>query len=519
MAVRRGILSYGAYVPFRRLDLAEITPVAGTGGGKGQRTVASYDEDTTTMAVEAARIALRAMAAGGTSAHASEPASVAGAEAPPGPSGAAAPPAPGSLWFATTAPAYADKTNATAIHAALSLDPAVPAFDVNGAVRSAVGALRAGLAFAAGSSWPALVIGADLRTGLPGSPDEAAGGDGAAALLVGEGTVDAAADASAGAGAPLLAELLGTGSVTDEFLDRWRTPGDDRSKLWEERFGEGRYLAAGQRAWDEALKSAGLVAEQVDRIVVAGSHTRATNRLAGKLGAGMAEKASAPSPLTGAVGFAGAAQPALELAAALDAAGPGEVIAQVVLADGADVLLWRTTDALATARPARSGRSVVDQVAAGGSVTYGAYLAWRGYLPVEPPRRPEPARPSASAAGRSATWKFGFVGSQAGDGTVHLPPAPQDDQVRPMAGATGTIATFTVDKLAYSPSPPVVFAVVDFDGGGRLPVELTDVAPDEVRIGGRVEMTFRRLFTADGIHNYFWKARPVRTAPPAGEGS
>jgi hypothetical protein len=26
----------------------------------------------------------------------------------------------------------------------------------------------------------------------------------------------------------------------------------------------------------------------------------------------------------------------------------------------------------------------------------------------------------------------------------------------------------------------------------------------------RVEMTFRRLFTADGIANYFWKARPIR---------
>jgi hydroxymethylglutaryl-CoA synthase len=24
-------------------------------------------------------------------------------------------------------------------------------------------------------------------------------------------------------------------------------------------------------------------------------------------------------------------------------------------------------------------------------------------------------------------------------------------------------------------------------------------------------MTFRKLFTADGIHNYFWKARPIRT--------
>ena len=60
----------------------------------------------------------------------------------------------------------------------------------------------------------------------------------------------------------------------------------------------------------------------------------------------------------------------------------------------------------------------------------------------------------------------------------------------------------------YSPSPPVVFAVVDFDGGGRLPVELCDVDADEVTIGMRVEMTFRRLHTADGIHNYFWKARP-----------
>jgi hypothetical protein len=31
-----------------------------------------------------------------------------------------------------------------------------------------------------------------------------------------------------------------------------------------------------------------------------------------------------------------------------------------------------------------------------------------------------------------------------------------------------------------------------------------------VKIGDRVELTFRRLYTAGGIHNYFWKARPVR---------
>ena len=75
-----------------------------------------------------------------------------------------------------------------------------------------------------------------------------------------------------------------------------------------------------------------------------------------------------------------------------------------------------------------------------------------------------------------------------------------------------TIATFTVDRLAFSLSPPMVAAVLDFDGGGRFRCELTDVDPDKVEIGQRVEMTFRRLYTAEGIHNYFWKARPVRSS-------
>jgi uncharacterized OB-fold protein len=186
------------------------------------------------------------------------------------------------------------------------------------------------------------------------------------------------------------------------------------------------------------------------------------------------------------------------------------VIALVVLSDGADVLLVHTTEAVARRRPAVS---LARQLDAGLPVTYGRYLAWRGFLPVEPPRRPEPARPSASAADQSRHWKFGFVGSQGDGGQVHLPPAPGDrERPRPMADATGTIVTLTVDRLAYSPSPPIVFAVVDFDGGGRLPVELTDVDAGGVGMGDRVEMTFRRLFSADGIHNYFWKARPVVAA-------
>ena len=80
----------------------------------------------------------------------------------------------------------------------------------------------------------------------------------------------------------------------------------------------------------------------------------------------------------------------------------------------------------------------------------------------------------------------------------------------PMSDAIGTIATFTLDRIAYSPSPPIAFAVVDFEDGGRLPMELTDVDAASLEMGQQVEMTFRRLFTADGLHNYFWKARPIR---------
>jgi uncharacterized OB-fold protein len=79
-----------------------------------------------------------------------------------------------------------------------------------------------------------------------------------------------------------------------------------------------------------------------------------------------------------------------------------------------------------------------------------------------------------------------------------------------MADAVGTIATFTLDRIAYSPSPPIAFAVVDFEDGGRLPMELCDVDAESLEMGQPVEMTFRRLYTADGLHNYFWKARLVR---------
>jgi len=462
----RGLLSWGSYLPYRRLDRTTIAAVAGGGGGKGTRTVASYDEDTTTMGVEAARRAVR---------------DAPGAEVR-------------SVWFSTVAPAYLDKTNAATLHAALRLGRGAAAYDVVGSVRSGLGALRAAL----GSEGASLVVTADTRIGLPGGPDEATGGDGAAALLVGDDT-----------DGPVLAEFVTWQSSTEEFLDRWRTPGETRSKVWEERFGETRYTSLGIEAWEAALKDAGLAADQIDHLVVTSTHERAAGAVTKKLGVAADRVVDG---LGSTVGNTGAAHPALLLCHALESARPNQTIALVVLADGADVIILRTTAALADHTPVVP---LEQQVGGGAPITYGKYLAWRGLLQVEPPRRPEPARTSASAAGRSIDWKFGFVGSVGDDGVVHLPPSAHDDSARPMADATGTIVTFTIDKLAYSPSPPVVFAVVDFDGGGRVPIELTDVDPTELAIGGRVEMTFRRLFTADGIHNYFWKGRLVRDGAPA----
>ncbi len=479
----RGIVSIAGYVPYWRLPRSAVAQVFGGGGGKGARAVASHDEDTTTMGVEAARLALRAT---------------------PGV-------APSQLWFATASPAYLDKTNATTVHAALRQPSPVAAFDFGGALRSGVGALRTSLE-AAGTG-TTLVVLADRRDGLPTSPDESAAGDGAAAAVVGDDSP----------GSPVIAEFLGAASVSDEFLDRWREPGERRSRVWEERFGETRYVPLGTEAWESALKGAELTAGQVDRVTVTGMHARAVKSLARRLGT---DGTTAADDLTASVGQTGAAHPGLVLASLLEQSSPGDVVAVLSLADGADVLLFRTTDAISSWSPARP---VADQIAGAVDLPYGTFLTWRGMVTPEPPRRPEPARVSSTAAWRNEAWKFGFVGSQdRSSQVVHLPPSRVSmrggavDDMDPVARADteATIATYTIDHLAYSPSPPIVFAVVDFDGGGRFPVELTDVDPDTVAIGDRVAMTFRKLFTADGIHDYFWKAKPVRTgraeAPAAG---
>ncbi len=112
-----GIGSWGVYLPYWRLERKAIGLALGTPPGRGTRSVASYDEDTTTL---------------GWRRH---------GRPWPRPAG----PAPERLYFSTPEPAYQDKTNATTIHAALGLPQRTAAYDLVGSVRSGAAALTAAL--------------------------------------------------------------------------------------------------------------------------------------------------------------------------------------------------------------------------------------------------------------------------------------------------------------------------------------------------------------------------------------
>jgi len=465
-----GITGYHAYLPAYRLDRGEIAAATGA-SARGTRCVAGYDEDTTTLGVAAALPV------------------VAGREH-----------AVGSVWLATTDPVYADKTNATAVHAALGLPPGIVAADLGATMRSGIVAL---LAAARDSG---LAVLADRRGGPAGGADEREGGDAAAAFLFGEREP--------------LAVVAGTASVTAEFIDRWRAPGAPDGAAWEERFGEQRYAElAGQVL--AALTGAGTDLRGVARFAVTGSNARAVRTVTETV-----RKATGAvlegGDLPGLVGNAGAAQAGLALAGLLDAAAPGEALLLISLADGADALVLRATDAITR----RGGEPLRAQADGGVRIGYPQYLLWRGRVTGERSRRPDPERPSAPFAWRNRGYKLILAGGRCrkcGSPQFPLPrvcyqchAVDEFDSVS-YARRAARIVTFTVDRLAFSPSPPLISAVIAFEEGGRLQCELTDVRLP-LHVGDEVVPAFRCGATVGGIRNYLWKARPVYPAAPSSRG-
>jgi hydroxymethylglutaryl-CoA synthase len=467
-----GIVSYGSYVPYRRLKRAAIAAVLGVAATRGERSVASFDEDSVSMAVAALRDALKAAAATDVR----------------------------SLVFATTTAPYAEKLNAALVGAAALLPAEIRASDSTGSIRAGLSAmLQAADAVAATGGQAAVAI-ADSRLGAPEGKAEQANGDGAVAFLFGNENV--------------IAEIEATASLTREYLDSWRAPGERFAHSWEERFALTQaFNPLFKKIIHDVLEKAKVQPADLAKIVLDAPNQRAADEILREL---KIDSAKVADSLAVTVGQTGAAHAALMLTAVLPSAKPGDRILVATVGDGADALMLRVTPAASAFKPVHSvGRMVESK----GDVSYGNYLKWREILPTEPPRRPDPERPAAPPMMRSEKWKFGLIGSRCTVcGTAQLPPqrvcvkCRAFDKMEPYAFAdrTGRVATYAIDRLAFSLNPPTVNVVVDYEGGGRFLCEMTDCEPDKVAIGDEVEMTFRRLFTADGVHNYFWKARPKR---------
>ncbi|WP_326553855.1 zinc ribbon domain-containing protein [Micromonospora sp. NBC_01813] len=464
-----GVDAYAVHLPAYALHDNRLDAIGPPRPGGPVRSVAAFDEDTITMAVEALR-----------------------------PVAAVDDPARRQVLLATTSAPYEAKTSAGVVHEALGLDPAVSAVDLRGH-RCGASALD----LVVGSA--AMTAMADLRTTRPGAPDELAQGD-AAAAFVGGGT--------------RAATLLARAGHTTEILERWRLPGERHDRVWDERFTADVLVTAGLDVARRALADASL--EAADHVVVSSSNARAAAALRRAL-----RGSGADATIERATGFTGAAHPGLLFAAALDEAQPGQTILLLSATEGADAFVWRVGTGV---RAARGGPSVREQLAARQTVGYGRYLRWRGLLDVQGPARPASPAPASPPMFRRSGWKYRLEGSHCDAcGKVTTPPARvcascgiaatgQPTAKVSLRDKTARVVSTTRDHLTTMPEPEVVIVVADVDGGGRLSTYATDVAPGDVTVGMPMRPTFRRLWTTDSIHNYFWKLRPLLPQALSGEG-
>ena len=474
-----GILAFGAYVPQRRLQRAAVAEVhqwfaPGLKGlAKGERAIASWDEDAITMAVEAARDCLTERDREDVT---------------------------GVVLASTTLP-FADRLNAGIVKEALVLDDAITALDVTGSQRAGTSALIQALS----AQGETLVLAADLRKARPASEAELQQGDAAAALLVGQGE--------------LVAKLLGRHSQTIDFVDHFRATGVDYDYTWEGRWirDEG-YTKILGGALKDALAHFGLHGSQVDRAIIPIPVRGVPESLAKACGI---RPDAVADVLTAAVGDSGVGHPLLMLVAALEKARPGEKILVVGFGQGADVLLFETTEALASL-PKRLG--VAGNLArAKKDTNYLRFLFHRGLLDLERGMRAEAdQKQPGTTLYRHRKAVFGLVGGRCTKtGTVQFPKTeisvnPNDraegtQEDYPLAEKRARIVTYTADSLAYSPDPPTYYGAIDFEGGGRMVAEFADVTAADVEVGKAMRMVFR-IKSVDELRDftrYFWKAVPV----------
>ncbi|MFO7773173.1 MAG: OB-fold domain-containing protein [Dehalococcoidia bacterium] len=461
-----GIISYGAYIPRWRLSKDLIAK-----GTKGEKAIAGFDEDSVTMAVAAADC-LKGL----------DRDTVDG------------------LFFASTTSPYGEKQMSTLIAAAMDLRRDILTADFANSLRAGTAAVKAAAdAVKAGSAKRVLVVASDCRLGAHDTPFEQIAGDGAAALLIGNDQVIAGLEASY--------------SVSNELIDVWRAREDTYVRFWEDRFVQTQgYLKVTEEAISGLLKKAGLSPGDFSRMVTYGHEGRRPAELARKLG--FDAKAQLQDMLLDVMGNTGTAYPFMLLVAALEEASAGDKILWASYGNGSDAFVLQVGEGIAKAKGRRgmkahleSKRMVPD---------YATYLKWRNLLP-EPPVLPSLyywTYPSAPPIMRERNRIYPLHGVKCANcGKIQYPPqrvcvrcGSKDnfEEVR-LSDKEGTLHSFSTE-----PDSGQIVGAVNFDGGGRIWCNITDATYEELKIGTPVEMSFRKVVYDVGIHNYFWKAIPLR---------
>jgi 3-hydroxy-3-methylglutaryl CoA synthase len=474
-----GIVSYGAYIPIYRLKRDEMARAWGRGSGGGERAVANFDEDSATMAVEAVIDCLTDI-----DRHEID-----------------------GLYFATTTPPYREKQSASLIAQATDLRRQLFTADFTSSLRSSTMALKAALdAVGSGSAKRVLVSTADSRLGQPQSSYEQDFGDGAAALLIGDESVICKVEASY--------------SHADDILDTWRTENDIFTRTWEDRFilTEG-YTRNIKEAISGIMQQCGLKPQDISKAVFYAPDARRHSETARSMK--FDPKTQVQEPIFKTVGNTGAAFAPMMLVAALEEAKPGDRILFANYGDGADAFILKVTKEITKLN---SRRGIKGHLTSKIELTnYEKYIRFRRLMPLESQAR-EGANAFPPVAWREREQLTSLHGSRCNNCKRTFHPmqriciycgAKDDFEGVRLSDRKGTLYTYCIDNLALSSDPPTVVGKVhleDDQGAVGVYCQMTDRDTDQVKPDIPVEMTFRKMHDAGGMHTYYWKCRPPREA-------
>jgi hydroxymethylglutaryl-CoA synthase len=475
-----GIIAYAGYVPMLRIARACIADAMAWANpslrqrGVGERSFCNWDEDSITMAVEAARSCLAGQDRDDIT----------------------------GLSLASTTLPFADRDNAVIVAAALGLDESVRCSNLTSSQRAATSALGA-LAEGMQTGSRQLLTAADRRLAKPASDAEMSFGHGAACVLLGSDNT--------------VADLVGSETLNRDLVDHYRASGDSFDYGFEQRWvrDEG-YLKLIPKLVAKVLDKTGISIDEIDHVVFPCS-----TAVAAKLAATMGISPDCVSNnLAASCGDTGAAHPLLMLCDVLDRATPGQTVLLVGFGQGADAFVLRTTDRVAGNRGALTASLARRRE----EPNYNRFLSLCGLLETDWGHRAEhDKRTAMPTAYRKRDALASFAGGKCGAcGAIQFPLTPvcvnpdcrkaHTQQPFSFADQPARVKTFTEDWLGFSPSPPSIYGNVAFDGGANILMEFADTCPGELEVGMPLSMHFRIKDIDERRHfrRYFWKPAPLR---------